>query len=565
MRLLARRYPWRTAGVVAALGIGGLLEGIGVASLLPLLSMVSGQSESSDTLADTVHSLLQGLSLQPTIGTILLLIVIAVSAKAAVTAYGMKLAGYATAALASDLRVDLIRALMGARWSYFTSLPVGRVANAISTEVMRGSSVFFQTALLAAAGFQVIVYCTLALLLSWPVTLAAVLVGALMLVALQLPIRMARQAGGQLTGAMNVLVNRLAEGLTSIKPLKAMAREESLRSILERETEGLNQAQRKQTVSASILIAAQEAFIVSVLAAGIYLAVRLLDLQLSNLLFMAFLFQRIIARIGELQNQYQRMVEYESALWSVLDATDEAAGAKEPLSEGEVPSLNSLIRFQDVSFSHGVGPVIEKASFTIPARSLTAIVGPSGVGKTTIVDLICGLFRPESGTIRVDELDLAVADVRGWRTKIGYVPQEVILFNDTIEANVSLKEPGISRGDVEEALRAAGAWGFVSQIAEGVDSHVGERGLMLSGGQRQRIAIARALARRPELLVLDEATAALDARTEREIVATVRAIAASTTVIAVAHKGPILEIADQTIEVYDPHRIEVRPGPTTVS
>jgi ATP-binding cassette subfamily C protein len=182
---------------------------------------------------------------------------------------------------------------------------------------------------------------------------------------------------------------------------------------------------------------------------------------------------------------------------------------------------------------------------------VTAIIGASGAGKTTLVDLILGLHRPTGGEIRIDGASLAEIDLMRWRGMIGYVPQELILFHDSILANVTLGEPAYTREDVERALRQAGAWEFVAPLGDGMDHVVGERGGALSGGQRQRIALARALVHKPQLLILDEATSALDPVTEAGIVRNVRELADRTgiTVLSISHQAAWMSVADKVIRV----------------
>ena len=181
---------------------------------------------------------------------------------------------------------------------------------------------------------------------------------------------------------------------------------------------------------------------------------------------------------------------------------------------------------------------------TLPAGAFIAVVGSSGAGKTTVADLIIGLLRPQRGDVWIDDLPLGDIDATAWRRMIGYVPQETFLFHDTVMANVTLGEPGISRADVETALRRAEAWEFVAALPDGVDTVVGERGARLSGGQRQRIAIARALVRNPALLILDEATTALDPETEAGIVATVKRLTGRLTVLSISHQPAMQSAAD---------------------
>src|SRR5262245_47690707 len=164
-----------------------------------------------------------------------------------------------------------------------------------------------------------------------------------------------------------------------------------------------------------------------------------------------------------------------------------------------------------------------------------------------------GLHRPVGGQILIDGVPLQQLDMLKWRSMVGYVPQELVLFHESIMSNVSLGEPGVTRADVERALRQAGAWGFVAQLADGLDHVVGERGTALSGGQRQRISMARALVHNPRLLILDEATSALDPATEAEIVRNVRALAgtAGITVLAISHQPAWTSVADKILRMQD--------------
>ena len=161
------------------------------------------------------------------------------------------------------------------------------------------------------------------------------------------------------------------------------------------------------------------------------------------------------------------------------------------------------------------------------------------------MDLIIGLLRPKTGEVWIDELPLKLVDLRQWRRMIGYVPQETLLLHDSILMNVTLGDPDITEGEAQEALRKAGIWEFVEKRPKGIYSSVGQRGLMLSGGQRQRIAIARALVRKPKLLVLDEATTALDPENEAAICETLQKLRGDITILAISHQTAIMEVADR--------------------
>jgi ATP-binding cassette subfamily C protein len=214
-----------------------------------------------------------------------------------------------------------------------------------------------------------------------------------------------------------------------------------------------------------------------------------------------------------------------------------------------------------VRLSYDGAPVFDGLDLEIPRGELTAIIGASGAGKTTIVDLVTGLVRPDAGRVLVDGVALEELDLARWRRCIGYVTQETLLFNDTIRTNVTLGDPELGDADVERALREAGAADFVRARPEGIAAPVGERGALLSGGQRQRIAIARALVRRPKLLILDEATAALDPDAEAAVWATVAELRGKTTVVAISHQPALLGVADRTYRIEKRHAVRVEPVP----
>ena len=211
--------------------------------------------------------------------------------------------------------------------------------------------------------------------------------------------------------------------------------------------------------------------------------------------------------------------------------------------------LRHELRFDQVTLGYDRRTVIARADFSIPAGSLCAFTGASGGGKTTLVDSVLGLMTPDSGRVLVDGIDLADADIIAWRRHIGYVPQELVLFNDSVLMNISFGRDDITEADVRRALKDAEALEFVEAMPRGLDTPVGERGSALSGGQRQRLALARALVHSPDLLILDEATAALDPVTEAEICRTLRRLAGERTILAISHQPRIADIADLVVDV----------------
>lgn len=184
-------------------------------------------------------------------------------------------------------------------------------------------------------------------------------------------------------------------------------------------------------------------------------------------------------------------------------------------------------------------------------------MGLSGTGKTTLADLITGIIKADSGSILIDDLSLDQIDHNAWRKLIGYVPQENVLFKESIYSNITLNDPQFTEDDVDNALKKAGAYGFVSKLSEGAKTVIGERGTELSGGQRQRIAIARALIRKPRLLVLDEVTTSLDPDTEAELCNNLVKMLDQMAILAISHQRAMIDVADVLYQFKDGEVFEI--------
>ena len=547
MRLLlhfARSYPGRSLLTLLALLLAGLLDGLGLSSLLTMLVSMSGEGTDVPLPARQVNQFLTGIGISPQLGPLLGLMVIAMLIKALLTLAANAQVGYTVARVATDLRLGLLRAALASRWEYYLRTPIGRLSNAVSGEANRAANAYFDAAQMMALLVQALVYTALALLVSWQATAAALLVGGILMSAMGGLVRRARQAGARQSQLTSTLVTYLTDVLQSVKPLKAMGREDLADGILARQTRQIDKALRKQVIAKEALPAVQEPLLASLAAGGLYLAMTHLGMSLASVMVVIFLLARVLGYFTKVQRQYQRMVSAEGGFWMLHTAIVDAQTAAEPPAGTSIPSLSRGIELRDMRFAYGEQPVLDGISLHIPAGHFTTLIGPSGAGKTTLVDVVIGLLQPQSGEVLIDGRPLAELDRQAWRRMIGYVPQDTLLLHDSVLANVTLGDPTLGRDDAERALRLAGAWDFVAALAQGLDTPVGERGGKLSGGQRQRIAIARALVHQPALLILDEPTSALDAAAEAAVRDTLRDLKGRYTLLAITHRPALLDVSD---------------------
>jgi ATP-binding cassette subfamily C protein len=535
IRFFVRAYPGRSLAMVAALVFGGVAEGLGVISLLPLLALVSSGTTSGvagGALYDVVQRTHQFFGLSMSVGSLLLLTVSALFIKAMAVLVAMRQVGYTVAHVVTDFRLELVRALFGARWEHFIQQPAGRFANAYGSESERAVLAYYSMAQFLSLFIQVGLYIGITLMLSWETSIAAIFVGSLMVVGFSRLLRVAKKMGGAQTRLLNSLVSRLTESLNGMKAIKAMGREHAVGPMLAQETQELNKVLRRQVVTREMLSTLQEPFIVVFLAIGIYGAVTWWEMPFSSLMVMAILYYRVVSRIASMQRILHNFSIAESAFWSLRRAIVAANNVAEPSTGKPAGELRKGVEFREVSFRHQGKKILDRVSFSLAARQLIVISGRSGVGKTTLFDLILGLYAPQEGEILIDGTPLKELDLKSWRHQVGYVPQETLLFNDTVYRNVCLGDSSISAHQVRNALEVAGAWEFVESLPSGVDTYLGEKGLKLSGGQRQRIALAR------------------DVETELEVVTAIRRLTNKMTVLVVSHQPAFAEVADRRYELH---------------
>ena len=484
-------YPVRSTLMLLAITAAAVAEGVGIAVLLPLIGLVIDAEGTGGTLTLYVEQVFALVGLELSLGRLLVLIVVAVALKALLMLLAMAQVGYAAAHVAMDLRLAFIRALLQARWTHFVDRRAGDMASAASIEPTRAANAYVAACRSLSGAIQLLIYLD---------AVSRHLMGGFARCPRRRcgghgrvkPARRhgARRAGQNQTEHQKSFMTRLLQGLDGMKPLKAMAREGSIEPLIEGDIRGLNHAQRTIVVTREALKESHEIIRAVAVAGGLYVFVAVWGQPVEGLLVLVLLFMRTLQKVSLLQSHYQSAAINQPAFAFLRSTIATAEGAREPGQGGTVPRLASAIALREVSFSYGRGNVLENVSMTLPAGSFIAVVGSSGAGKTTVVDLIIGLLRPQRGEVWIDDLPMRDIDVKAWRSMIGYVPQETFLFHDTVMANVTLGDSGISRADVETALRRAEAWEFVAALPDGMDAVVGERGARLSGGQRQRVAMA---------------------------------------------------------------------------
>jgi ATP-binding cassette subfamily C protein len=536
--------------IIGIVLLTGAVDGIGIASLWPLLGQISGGTgETAHSMGNTIVVALSYIGLPLTVEVLLGVIAVVSLFRFALTVTATNFIGRSVAQVATGLRLRLINAAVRARWSYFTAQPNARFTTAIGSDGTRASQAYRSAGNVIAFTAKTLVYLGMAFWVSWQFFLAGIGVVALLWLAVSRFMKMARTAGRGKSKQTLALNKSITDALTNIKALKAMNRHGFIAQSFRRNVEALRGALEAETYSEAMVRAIQEPILILFMMGGIYAQHTVFDMSIEQILGSLMVLYLLSRAIGDVRGAMQRMMVESSAFWSLIRLIEETEAEAEPVHRGSEPRMDQGIRLDHLSFGYGEKPILSDVDLEVPPHAVTTVIGASGAGKTTIADVLVGLNSPDKGKVMVGDTDLGEIDTTAWRRQLGYIPQETVLFTDTIANNVTLGDETISRDSVIAALQAADAWDFVQALPGGIDYVIGVRGSLLSGGQRQRLSIARALCNDPQFLILDEATSALDRETAVEIANGIRKLIGEKTILAITHQPIWVDAADRVYEM----------------
>ena len=460
------------------------------------------------------------------------------------------------------LRMDLIAHLLRLPQSYYAQSHKGRLLSRLTSDVDAVQNLLLEKYIYFAQNVLVglSIFIVIGMLNAAMIFVAGLFLPLLGLLFLAFRRRIA-ESGKEAQEKQETMVERLQEDLSMVKAIQAFS---VLRPRLERTNASIGEAARaKRLLGLRYAWASSATALLNMLGVAVIwgiggVAVIEGRMSLGTLIAISFYLNYVVHLFF---NAYHTLIGFQASLpaakriFEVLDASPstEAPGAK------PVGKLTEGIVFRDVAFSYGNGkPVFENVSFRLRKGELIGVVGDSGKGKTTLVNLLMRFYDPDAGAIEWDGMDLREATLDSLRRAVASVPQEDPMFSATVRENIVLGRTGADEAKFLEACRAAGVDGFATALERGYDTEIGENGMKLSSGQRKRLSIARALLEDPDVLVFDEATSVLDERTERDIMEVAKELARTRLVLVVTHKlsnvsdaSRLLHVHAGTVTVYE--------------
>lgn len=534
-----------------------LLEGIGILLLIPMLSMISFMNFEVEIFAPIVR-LFQTLS--PTLGLIVILglfmmiIIVQTWLQRNLTIRDTRI----HTGFINDLRLRTYDSLLQANWDFFVKKRKSDLIQFLTGELGRvsgGAKIFLQFMTSVIFTF---IQIGIAFWLSPVLTVIILLCGLILAYLSRQLVSRSQKVGSMTIDNAKEYLGGITDHFNGIKDIKSNMLESSRKDWLRQ----WNKKAAREHVE-YVIIQTQSQLYYKLTSAAlivtlIFASVQWFQIGIEQVILITVIFSRLWPRFSSLQANMQQMAATIPSIQALIALQDECRRSKEVEHpyKGAVDlrkmQLRSRLRCQNIRYRYDQETAeyaIDRVSLQIPANSMTALIGPSGAGKSTLIDVIMGLLKPEEGEIWVDDERLTADNLLSYRKMISYVPQDPFLFNGSIRENLQMMMPEASEEQLWEALDFASATEFVQRLPRGLDTHIGDRGVRLSGGERQRLVLARAILKKPAILVLDEATSALDSENEMNIQRAIERMKGQMTMIVIAHRMSTIRHADQVIEL----------------
>ncbi len=557
------QYRYQIAFLTVFAFLSGIFEGIGINALVPLLSLVfETEYTSPDRITAIIIAVFSWFNLSVTLFNLLALIVILFICKSIV----LLLFQYTSISIVShyerNTRLQVFTQTLQSKWSYLVDQKIGHLETVILTDV-RQSTVLLQTIIQAIMRISIaLVYAIVAFNINPKMTGITVLVGITLAYVFKPLLYKTKKISTSIVVLNKSIAHIVNQTVTGMKTIKTLTHPDPVAKNADREFDELRKNKVKLTISRYIAVMLIEPSAIIFIAVILLYAYKQPTFILSSFLVVMYLVYKLFGYTKQIQGTIYKLTTMFPYLQAQQSYQEQIKNEQEIYKGGKKMKFTESLSLNNVTFSYPnrEEKILNNLSLTIKKGEMMGIVGPSGGGKTTFVDLILRLLSTQDGDITVDKTSIKDIDISDWRNKIGYVSQEVFLLNDTIENNIRFFDNKISKEDIEKSIDQADMREFVQSQKKGKKTIVGERGLRLSAGQRQRIHIARVLARNPEVLILDEATSALDNTTEKHIQKVIDSFKGKMTIIVIAHRLSTVMNCDRLL-VLDKGKITEQGSP----
>ncbi len=538
------------------------LDGIGLSMFMPLLQAVSGKEGGSTTESmGHLHYITDGIQKMGfplTLGTVLGLLVIVFSLKGLARFLELNYQAKVIQFFMKRVRQKLVNSLHKLSYKGFIELDAGRIQNTFIAEVQRMSmAVKFYLSYIQAL-FMLATYVVLALLANYQFAILVAISAGLTNILYTRIYKIMKEASIEISKKGHAFNSYMIQAIHYFKYLKSTnyfgSYSRKLSQIIDK-TENLN---RRTAYYAAVTTGIREPMILLIVVIVIYVQINWMGGNIGSIVLSLILFYRALTFLMGLQNQWQSFIVNTGAMHSVANLFESMNKNVEVMGSADFKTIQNSISIQNVNVSYGDNRVLSNVNVTIHKNKTIALVGASGSGKTTLANVIMALITPDSGKVSIDGIPINQYDLNSYRSKIGYISQDSVIFNDDIYNNITFWAERTPANEERfwEVIKMASLEEFVKNLPDKENTALGDHGILVSGGQKQRISIAREMYKKGQILILDEATSALDSETEHIIQENIENLHGQYTMIVIAHRLSTIKNVD-TIYLLDKGHVNV--------
>jgi ATP-binding cassette, subfamily B, bacterial len=558
LRRLASGHLWALPPIILLGVLASFAEGLSISLVVLFLYTAMGRSDEAAAVGGPLGKFFTHLANyfpNPTLLAFLVLVMIAL--KAAFSTGYVMLTSFVQNRLGESIRDEIHRRYLDVEYGYIRQRDEGEMLNVLATESWSVSAAYQSLCRIAISATYTLVLTCFLLVISWQITVLGVLGAGLLFLTLNLLGRPARRLGEQARDVNQEMAARMLHTLQGMRAIRAFGQEEDHQHVFEVTSSEARRISTKTAFLMALVAPASEIGYVLLLVAIAVLSAAL-SLSFAATLAAVALLYRLQGPLRDMQNSLLALAQEEAPLRAVAEVLRQTK--RPPPSKGLRPfsQLRQSIEFRNVSFRYDedTSKVLESVSFSIPAGRTTALVGRSGAGKTTIVNLLLRLEEPEAGEILIDGTPLRLISRGDWLRNLAVAGQDIELMQSTVSANIRVARADATDEELREVARLAGVLADIDALPDGMDHWIGPQAANFSGGQRQRLGLARAFLRDPGILILDEATAALDVGLEQNIRTTLATRYQGRTIVIITHRLSTVANADHIICLEDGRIVE---------
>jgi ABC-type bacteriocin/lantibiotic exporter with double-glycine peptidase domain len=532
------------------------MESIGIGLLIPLLETL-GNTESSLPIAESEGAfnqitsfIINGLGISGSIVSLLITIVVLFIMKAIFRFLAMAYIGSLRGRLLFEIKTHIFSYYSSLEYVEYAKKNTGDMVNLLNVQTVRALQAFHFCNAVVMSIVSSVIYLFVAALISIEFGIMVVIGGGVIMLFMSLVNKYILSISRDYTREGGILAKLVIQTMTGFKYLIATDQISSIKPKVIESINKLSSSTSRLSIASAFSSSLTEPVSVILIVSIIFIQVKFYNLPIEPILISLLLFYKGLTSASSIQENYQQALTHIGSIELIVEETSAKINTSKS-KKLHIHKINQRISLKNINFTYTrkSKKIIDNLSIEIPTKNIVAIVGESGSGKTTLVDIIIGIISKQKGDIYIDDVKIEDIDKNSWRQLIGYISQDEFVFDDTVANNITFwegdwKEDESLHDRIKLALKKSDLYETIKSLPKGLDTVIGDRGVLLSGGQKQRLFIAREIFRSPELLIFDEATSALDYNSEISISEAINNMRGSVTIIIIAHRLKTIKFAD---------------------